>query len=281
MNKRLVTLIAALSAFAGVTAASAADLPVRSRSYAAPVTPVAAFSWTGFYIGGNVGYGWGKTTGTAANAIPAVGNFDIDGAFGGVQGGYNWQFNNWVVGIEADYQWGSLDGSKSVGIATDSAKLDRFGTVRGRIGYAWDRWMVYGTGGYAFEGNMRYSFVAPAALAATNRQSLDRVIPDQKIKKVMEVFDGAGWHVVEAKYGSLLTAAFQGPGGDALRAHIDAMSNEEYQSLFAHTGEVLQRMDVSRLPSNPEPAAADSAGTSGASTTPNSSISGSASTPPS
>ena len=47
----------------------------------------------------------------------------------------------------------------------------------------------------------------------TNRQSLDRVIPDQKIKKVMEVFDGAGWHVVEAKYGSLLTTAFRRPGG--------------------------------------------------------------------
>ena len=74
----------------------------------------------------------------------------------------------------------------------------------------------------------------------TNRQSLDRVIPDQKIKKVMEVFDGAGWHVVEAKYGSLLDEAFRRPGGHALREHIDAMSNEEYQSLFAHTGEELR-----------------------------------------
>jgi pyruvate dehydrogenase E1 component len=74
----------------------------------------------------------------------------------------------------------------------------------------------------------------------TNRQSLDRVIPDQKIKKIMEVFDGAGWHVVEAKYGSLLEDAFARPGGDALREHIDAMSNEEYQSLFAHTADALR-----------------------------------------
>ncbi len=74
----------------------------------------------------------------------------------------------------------------------------------------------------------------------TNRQSLDRVIPDQKIKKVMEVFDGAGWHVVEAKYGSLLAAAFERPGGRELREHIDAMSNEEYQSLFGHTGDELR-----------------------------------------
>ena len=74
----------------------------------------------------------------------------------------------------------------------------------------------------------------------TNRQSLDRVVPDQKIKKLMEFFDGAGWHVVEAKYGRLLAAAFEQPGGDALRHRIDEMSNEEYQSLFAHRGADLR-----------------------------------------
>ena len=74
----------------------------------------------------------------------------------------------------------------------------------------------------------------------TNRQSLDRVVPDQKIKKLMELFDGAGWHVVEAKYGHRLTDAFARPGGDALRRYIDDMSNEEYQSLFAHRGAELR-----------------------------------------
>jgi pyruvate dehydrogenase E1 component len=73
-----------------------------------------------------------------------------------------------------------------------------------------------------------------------NRQSLDRVIPGQKIKSLMEFFDGSGWHVVEAKYGSLLQAAFARPGGDALRRHIDEMSNERYQSLFALRGADLR-----------------------------------------
>ena len=73
-----------------------------------------------------------------------------------------------------------------------------------------------------------------------NRQSLDRVIPGQKIKKLMEFFDGSGWHVVEAKYGSLLQAAFGRDGGDALRRHIDEMSNERYQSLFALRGADLR-----------------------------------------
>lgn len=73
-----------------------------------------------------------------------------------------------------------------------------------------------------------------------NRQSLDRVIPGQKIKKLMDFFEGSGWHVVEAKYGSLLQAAFARDGGDALRRHIDDMSNERYQSLFALRGADLR-----------------------------------------
>ena len=98
------------------------------------------------------------------------------------------------------------------------------------------------------EGNVWEAIADPALqglgnvmwVVDTNRQSLDRVVPDQKIKKLMEFFDGAGWHVVEAKYGHRLTAAFARPGGDALRRHIDDMSNEEYQSLFAHHGAELR-----------------------------------------
>jgi pyruvate dehydrogenase E1 component len=77
-----------------------------------------------------------------------------------------------------------------------------------------------------------------------NRQSLDRVIPDQKIKKIMEFFEGAGWHVVEAKYGRLLQAAFELPGGEALRSHIDDMENERYQSLFGLRGAALRERFV-------------------------------------
>lgn len=73
-----------------------------------------------------------------------------------------------------------------------------------------------------------------------NRQSLDRVVPGMKIKKLAEFFNGAGWHVVEAKYGKRLQAAFAMPGGDALRDYIDDMSNERYQSLFALQGADLR-----------------------------------------
>lgn len=73
-----------------------------------------------------------------------------------------------------------------------------------------------------------------------NRQSLDRVVPGMKIKKLAEFFQGAGWHVVEAKYGKRLQAAFAMPGGDTLRRYIDDMSNERYQSLFALQGADLR-----------------------------------------
>ncbi|MDQ3540059.1 MAG: pyruvate dehydrogenase [Chloroflexota bacterium] len=65
-----------------------------------------------------------------------------------------------------------------------------------------------------------------------NRQSLDRVIPGIKAARLKRLFAGAGWHVLEAKYGTSLESAMDGPKGEALRDRIDAMSNEEYQSLI-------------------------------------------------
>ena len=157
MRRLALALLSSVAVVAASGVASAADMPVKAapRYVAAP-----AFSWTGIYIGANAGYGFGDTNGTAAAPLP--GNFDIDGGLAGGQIGANYQWQNWVVGIEADYQWADIEGSATGGIFTDSAKVSRFGTVRGRLGYAWDRWMVYGTGGYAFNARTRYSFVAPA-----------------------------------------------------------------------------------------------------------------------
>lgn len=83
-----------------------------------------------------------------------------------------------------------------------------------------------------------------------NRQSLDRVIPDQKIKKLIEFFDGAGWHVVEAKYGRLMEAACARDGGHLLRDFVDGMENERYQSLFAVHGPELRERFLERAPAD-------------------------------
>ncbi len=81
-----------------------------------------------------------------------------------------------------------------------------------------------------------------------NRQSLDRVVPGVRIAQWHAQFQAAGWHVVEVKYGRRLSARFDAPGGPPLRDWIDAMPNERYQSLFAHTGAELRRRFLDRAP---------------------------------
>ena len=90
------------------------------------------------------------------------------------------------------------------------------------------------------EGNVWEAIADPATqglgnftmVVDLNRQSLDRVIPDIAATRLKRFFADAGWHVAEAKYGQRLTAAFDQPGGEALRDHIDGLTNEAYQELF-------------------------------------------------
>jgi outer membrane immunogenic protein len=141
---RVRILGAGLIAFSTtVGAASAADIP--QETYAPPpdiaYEPAPAFSWTGFYAGGLVGYGWGE-------AKTDNGDFDADGFFGGLFAGYNLELgNNFVVGIEVDGTYGKLEGSG--GVPGTSVENDWNGTARARLGYAIDRFMIYGTGGVA------------------------------------------------------------------------------------------------------------------------------------
>ncbi|MEM8922701.1 MAG: transketolase C-terminal domain-containing protein [Actinomycetota bacterium] len=98
------------------------------------------------------------------------------------------------------------------------------------------------------EGNVWEAIADPATeglgnftmVVDLNRQSLDRVIPDIAAVRLKRFFADAGWHVVEAKYGARLTSAFEAEGGEALRTHIDGMSNEAYQSLFALEGPAVR-----------------------------------------
>jgi outer membrane immunogenic protein len=160
--------LAAVAAFGFAPVASAADMPTK-----APVAPVAApYSWTGFYVGGNIGYSWGH--GDANYTDPGLasiglatslsGSQKIDGVIGGGQFGFNWQANNiWVFGLEADFQGsgekGSFnnsypDGLDATGATTQNlgdSKILWFGTVRGRVGVLVNpTLLLYGTGGLAY-----------------------------------------------------------------------------------------------------------------------------------
>jgi outer membrane immunogenic protein len=140
MRHFVIALLAATTL--GVGAAAAADLPTKAPMY----SPVPVFSWTGFYVGVNAGYGWASTSVSGFS-----GSSDLNGFVGGGQIGYNWQgASPLVLGIEADFQGTSQSRSDTaLGITVDQ-NLPWFGTVRGRVGYAFDRVMIYGTGGFAF-----------------------------------------------------------------------------------------------------------------------------------
>ena len=104
--KKLALAISVLAVSAA--SALAADLPVYTK---APVIVAPIYDWTGFYVGGNVGYSWGRsndtstlTNGAGIVLFTSIGSTNMDGIVGGGQVGYNWQRQNWLWGLEADIQ---------------------------------------------------------------------------------------------------------------------------------------------------------------------------------
>jgi outer membrane immunogenic protein len=154
-------------------AAFAADLPARTPVYKAPPAPV--WVWTGFYVGGNVGYGWGNGD-TFFNPLPTAAGFvdlapttlspNPKGFLGGAQAGYNWQTGSLVLGVEADIQGANINGSafqspiiqnngtpRAGSSLSASEKLNWLGTLRGRLGFTPSNpLLLYVTGGLAYGG---------------------------------------------------------------------------------------------------------------------------------
>jgi outer membrane immunogenic protein len=162
---RCVAIVGAgLLSFAGfVGAASAADFPSVATTRA-PTIVDPATNWTGFYLGIEGGGDWSRSqhywndpSSPALIGLPVTSGIKANGALAGGTFGYNYQFNNNVViGIENDISWTNNKGTAGY-IApfspltnTAQASQSWLYTVRGRLGYAWDRWMVFGTGGVAF-----------------------------------------------------------------------------------------------------------------------------------
>jgi outer membrane immunogenic protein len=110
------------------------------------------YDWSGFYLGANIGYGWTRGSGDMALAgVPGTFSGSGNGLLGGLQAGYNWQSGAFVFGLETDIQAsggrGDVNGLAGAAVAAGSAKTPYFGTIRGRLGYAADRWLLYVTGG--------------------------------------------------------------------------------------------------------------------------------------
>ena len=160
-----------LATFAIGGPAVAADMPLK-----APPPPPPVFSWTGFYIGVNGGGAWGHSdlsTSTvfsptgyfAVSSVPAINavgqqHINTSGGMAGGQIGYNWQSGAWLIGVEADIDWLGLSGSTTGSAVypccaptaftiTSSMKSDWLFTLRPRLGFAANNWLLYVTGGLA------------------------------------------------------------------------------------------------------------------------------------
>jgi outer membrane immunogenic protein len=148
--KRLLLAAVGLVAVA-VTSALAADMP-RSRPLPPPRAPayVPFFTWNGFYMGINAGYAFGTSKWTDTVTQDTTGSFNANGPMVGGTIGYNLQLGTFVVGLEGDFDWSGIKGSTTVLCGTCETKNNWLGTARGRIGYAFDRFMPYLTAGAAF-----------------------------------------------------------------------------------------------------------------------------------
>ncbi|MGB7257343.1 MAG: outer membrane protein [Pseudolabrys sp.] len=154
MKKLVLTVLAGLAGFVAVNAAQSADLE-RMPVKAAPVAR--AVDWTGFYVGVQGGGGWARAHQTDPFPFDS-GWYGLSGALAGATLGYNWQVGNTVVGFESDAAWSNIRGSTTgvgalngpCGAQHCASELQWFGTGRVRLGYAFDRWMPYVTGGMAW-----------------------------------------------------------------------------------------------------------------------------------
>jgi outer membrane immunogenic protein len=151
-------LIVGALALASAAPAIAADLPLPAAPLPrAPVVYVPAiptFTWTGFYLGFNGGYGFGQTKWTTPSGT--VGGFSTNGPlFGGTIGG-NYQIGQFVIGAEGDIDWQNLRGGQTSGLCAPAiiggcaTASNWLATIRGRAGFAADRVLFYVTGGGAF-----------------------------------------------------------------------------------------------------------------------------------
>jgi outer membrane immunogenic protein len=166
--KKLLLASAAMMALGlgGNSAVQAADMPVKAK-------PIPIFSWTGCYVGAQVGYKWGRSKHTSRGATDGIPNgtdglditpwFNLNGGIGGGEAGCQYQWGRFVAGVEVDGSWTATEGQAQHIFYPALGVFDTFwqsktserwlATARGRLGYAWgDKWLWYVTGGGAWTG---------------------------------------------------------------------------------------------------------------------------------
>jgi outer membrane immunogenic protein len=235
-------------------------MPMKAPAMARPVG-----NWTGFYSGGNVGYGWGSysasnatgtlvtTNGGSAPYGFNVGSGNGNGLTAGIQAGYNWQIEQTVLGIEADWQYlDSKVNTANAAIAvpafiggnfsgSTSLSTDWYATFRGRVGYAFGPALLYATGGVALAetklsanatGSIATGAFLPIPLGPLGSMSASdsAVLVGYVVGGGLEYALGAGWsvkgeylHMGFGRNGYNLTGSLQSPAGlnGVIATHVD------------------------------------------------------------
>jgi outer membrane immunogenic protein len=148
MMKQFLVPSIVLSAFV-VSSAMAADLPIRKGP--APPPAAAFFDWSGIYIGGHIGYGYAEAD--IAGLGTQVLRLESEGFLGGAQGGWNYQMGRFVLGAELDFSFADINSNNSNvtnTLGNVSSNTPWIATATTRLGYTWDRFLVYGKVGAAF-----------------------------------------------------------------------------------------------------------------------------------
>jgi outer membrane immunogenic protein len=162
-------LVALLLSIAQTGTALAADLPIPAPLPSASYFPAALYNWGGAYFGLNGGYAFGRSDWTLGAA--STGGFQTNGFLFGGTLGWNFQYGRVVMGLEGDVDWSGLSGSSSTGLCAPlgapagfacQTKSDWLSTARGRAGYAFDRILLFATGGLALA-NVELAVTNPAA----------------------------------------------------------------------------------------------------------------------
>jgi outer membrane immunogenic protein len=152
IQRKTIWVLVAILVLGLAARAAAADLPsarTASAAYVAPA-PLPGYDWTGIYIGANAGYGFATASTTATFSGSSITSSEnLSGFVGGGQLGGNYQIGSLVIGLEADFDYSAQSHTASAGIFSATESIPWIGTLRGRIGYAIGRALIYGTAGAA------------------------------------------------------------------------------------------------------------------------------------
>jgi outer membrane immunogenic protein len=235
MNKNFLFVTASIVALGVAAPAFGADLAAHRQVYTkAPPAVAAIYDWSGFYIGGNGG--WGNSHNSWNFVGPGLpvgpeGSHDASGGTIGGQIGYRWQMGQFVFGVEGQGNWADFKGSNtSILFATQNqTKTDAFGLITGQLGYAWNNVLFYVNGGAAVTGNNYRLFSPGGALVATGG---DDTRWGGAVGVGFEVGFAPNWSV-GAQYDHLFmqdrTINFTTPGGfaagsDRIRQDVDVVT---------------------------------------------------------